>query len=51
VGACLVGELIAKLYPVRLTEQGMGKYVRRWGLSFQRPDRQAIEQNAEAVRL
>lgn len=32
--ARLVGELIAKLYRVRLTEQGVGKYLRRWGLSF-----------------
>ncbi|WP_431683749.1 winged helix-turn-helix domain-containing protein [Kitasatospora sp. KL5] len=31
-----VGALIAKLYRVRLTEQGVGKYLRRWGLSFQR---------------
>ncbi|WP_399099758.1 winged helix-turn-helix domain-containing protein [Streptomyces sp. 11x1] len=33
-----MGDLIAKLYRVRLTDQGMGKYLRRWGLSFQRPD-------------
>ncbi|MFG2629902.1 transposase [Streptomyces sp. NPDC048473] len=31
----LVGELIAKLYRIRLTEPGMGKYLKRWGLSFQ----------------
>ncbi|MEW1914304.1 IS630 family transposase, partial [Kitasatospora sp. NPDC085895] len=45
-----VGALIAKLYRVRLTEQGVGKYLRRWGLSFQRPDKRAVEQNGEAVR-
>lgn len=28
----LVGELIAKLYQVRLTEPGMGKGLQRWGL-------------------
>ncbi|MFJ9552082.1 helix-turn-helix domain-containing protein [Streptomyces erythrochromogenes] len=33
----LVGELIAKLYRVQLTEPGVGKYLKRWGLSFQRP--------------
>lgn len=48
--ARLVGELIAKLYRVRLTEQGVGKYLRRWGLSFQRPDERALEQDAAAVR-
>ncbi|WP_233436195.1 helix-turn-helix domain-containing protein [Streptomyces anulatus] len=39
----LVGELIAKLYRVRLTEVGVGKYLKRWGLSFQRPDKRAVE--------
>ncbi len=33
----LVGDLIAKLYRVRLIETGVGKYLKRWGLSFQRP--------------
>ncbi|AQW49588.1 hypothetical protein SHXM_03051 [Streptomyces hygroscopicus] len=45
----LVGELIAKLYRVRLTEVGVGKYLKRWGLSFQRPDKRAVEQDPEAV--
>ncbi len=36
---------------MRLTEQGVGKYLRRWGLSFQRPDKRAVEQDAEAVRV
>lgn len=44
-----VGNLIAKLYRVRLTEQGVGNYLRRWGLSFQRPDKRAMEQDEEAV--
>lgn len=43
--------MIAKLYRVRLTEQGVGKYPRRWGLSFQRPDKRAVGQDAEAVRV
>ncbi|MGW1364927.1 IS630 family transposase [Streptomyces chartreusis] len=46
----LVGELIAKLYRVRLTEVGVGTYLKRWGVSFQRPDNRAVEQDPEAVR-
>jgi transposase len=46
-----VRDLIAKLYRVRLTEQGVGKYLRRWGLSFQRPDKRAVERGAEAARI
>ncbi|TRO58548.1 winged helix-turn-helix domain-containing protein, partial [Streptomyces sp. IB201691-2A2] len=46
-----VGDLIAKLYRGKLTEQGVGKYLRRWGLSFQRPDKRAVEQNLEAMRV
>ncbi len=34
----------------RLTEPGVGKYQKRWGLSFQRPDMRAVEQDPEAVR-
>ncbi|MFJ4897321.1 winged helix-turn-helix domain-containing protein [Streptomyces sp. NPDC088727] len=29
----------------------MGKYLKRWGLTFQRPDKRAVEQDAVAVRL
>ncbi|WP_457663788.1 winged helix-turn-helix domain-containing protein [Streptomyces europaeiscabiei] len=46
-----VRDLITKLYRVRLTEQGLGKNLRRWGLSVQRPDKRAVEQNAEAERV
>jgi Winged helix-turn helix len=46
-----VGDLIAKSYRVRLTEHGVGRYLRRWGLSFQRPDKRTVEQDAEAVRV
>ncbi|MEV2236316.1 winged helix-turn-helix domain-containing protein [Streptomyces phaeochromogenes] len=28
----------------------MGTYLQRWGLSFRRPDKRAVEQAAEAVR-
>ncbi|MFK3984821.1 winged helix-turn-helix domain-containing protein [Micromonospora sp. NPDC050397] len=45
----LVGDLIAKLYRLRLTVPGVGKYLKRWGLSFQRPDKRAVEQDPEAV--
>ena len=45
----LVGDLIAKLYRLRLTEPGVGKYLKRWGLSFQRPDKRAVEQDPQAV--
>ncbi|MET9359243.1 hypothetical protein ABZY14_41185 [Streptomyces sp. NPDC006617] len=27
---------------MRPTEQGVGKYLRRWGLSFQRPDKRRL---------
>ncbi|WP_417802681.1 helix-turn-helix domain-containing protein [Streptomyces aureoversilis] len=39
-----IGELIFKLYRVRFTEPGVGKYLKRWGLTFQRPDKRAVEQ-------
>ncbi|MFC5954259.1 IS630 family transposase [Streptomyces pratens] len=47
----LIGELIFKLYRIRFTEPGVGKYLKRWGLMFQRPDKRAIEQDPEAVRV
>ncbi|MET8748137.1 IS630 family transposase [Streptomyces sp. NPDC004728] len=47
----LIGELIFKLYRVRRTEPGVGKYLKRWGLTFQRPDKRAVEQDPEAVRI
>ncbi|MFB7449848.1 IS630 family transposase [Streptomyces sp. NPDC056194] len=34
---------------MRLTEVGVGKYPKRWGLSFQRPGKRAVEQDPEAV--
>ncbi|WP_405466877.1 helix-turn-helix domain-containing protein [Streptomyces griseoaurantiacus] len=42
----LIGDLIAKLYRVRLTDVGVGKYLKRWGLSFQRPDKRAAPSTA-----
>jgi transposase len=47
----LIGELIFTLYRVRFTGPGLGKYLKRWGLTFQRPDKRAIGQDAEAVRI
>ncbi|MGW3667816.1 winged helix-turn-helix domain-containing protein [Streptomyces sp. NPDC005141] len=46
-----VGELICKLNRVRFTEPGVGKYLKRWGLTFQRPDKRAVEQDPEVVRI
>jgi transposase len=45
-----VAELIAKEVGVELTVQGVGKYLRRWGLTPQKPARQAREQDPEEVR-
>ncbi|MFF7438841.1 winged helix-turn-helix domain-containing protein [Streptomyces sp. NPDC008122] len=45
----LVGNLITKLHRVRLTEVGVGTYLKRWGLSFQHPDKRAVTQDSEAV--
>ncbi|MFI1259212.1 winged helix-turn-helix domain-containing protein [Streptomyces netropsis] len=39
-----------KLYGIWLTEPGIGKYLGRWGLSFQRAGKRAVEQEPEAVR-
>lgn len=46
-----LGELIFKLYRIRFTEPGVGKYLRQWGLTFRRPDQRAVEQDPEAVRV
>ncbi|MGW8358847.1 winged helix-turn-helix domain-containing protein [Streptomyces wedmorensis] len=40
-----------KLYRVRFAEPGVGKYLERWGLTFRRPDKRAVEQHAETVRV
>ncbi|MEU2516770.1 winged helix-turn-helix domain-containing protein [Streptomyces syringium] len=46
----IAAQRIAKLYRVRLAGVGDGKYLKRWGLSFQRPDKRAVEQDSGAVR-
>ena len=45
-----VTELIAKRMGIDLTLQGVGQYLRRWGLTPQKPARQTRKQNAEEVR-
>jgi transposase len=45
-----VAELMAKRMGVELTVQGVGQYLRRWGLTPQKPARQAREQDPEEVR-
>ena len=44
-----VSELIEAVYGVRLTVRNMGKYLKRWGFTPQRPLKKAYEQNPEAV--
>lgn len=45
-----VMELIRIRYGVKLTPQGVGKYLARWGFTPQKPARRAYEQRPEAVR-
>jgi hypothetical protein len=45
-----VAELIASRFGIKLTLQGVGKYLRRWGLTPQKPSRQAREPDHEEVR-
>ncbi|MEV0544358.1 helix-turn-helix domain-containing protein [Nocardia salmonicida] len=44
-----VAELASQQFRSSFTEQGIGQLLRRMGLSFQRPDRRAIEANPEAM--
>lgn len=44
-----VSELIEAVYGVRLTVRNMGKYLKRWGFTPQRPLKKAYEQSPEAV--
>jgi transposase len=45
-----VAELIANRVGVELTLQGVGQYLRRWGLTPQKPARQAREQDPNEVQ-
>lgn len=46
----LVRELIWREYVIDVTEETVGRYLRAWGLSPQKPMRRAYEQSDEAVR-
>jgi transposase len=46
----LVGELIERTFGVRVSEETVGRYLRAWGFSPQKPLRRAFEQSSEAVR-
>jgi transposase len=46
----LVGDLIASEFGVELSEDTVGRYLRAWGFSPQKPMRRAYEQSDEAVR-
>ena len=45
-----VAELIARRYGVRLARTTVGRYLRAWRFSPQKPQRRALEQNPAAVR-
>jgi transposase len=47
----LVCELIEREYGVCVTEETVGRYLRAWGFSPQKPMRRAFEQSDEAVRV
>ena len=49
VDAPAVSELIEAVYGVRLTVRNMGKYLKRWGFTPQRPLKKAYEQNSAVV--
>jgi transposase len=45
-----VGQLIAREYQITLSVRGVGKYLKRWGFTPQKPIRKAYEQSPEAVK-
>lgn len=45
-----VAELIRERFAIELTPQGIGKYLRRWNMTPQKPARHAREQDPEEVR-
>ena len=47
----LVGELIARELGIEVGEETVGRYLRAWGFSPQKPMRRAYEQSDEAVRV
>ena len=47
----LVGDLMQQWFGVTLTPKGVGKYLKRWGLSWQKPVTRAYEQDPEKIRI
>ena len=45
-----VGMLIQERHGIRLTPQGVGKYLARWGFTPQKPLKRAYEQRPEAIQ-
>lgn len=45
-----VAELIAREFQITLSVRGIGKYLKRWGFTPQKPIRKAYEQSPEAVK-
>lgn len=45
-----IGELIQKKYRVSLVPQGVSKYTKSWGLTPQRPKKQATEQDPKKIQ-
>lgn len=43
-------QLVRERYGVKLTAQGIGKYLARWGFTPQKPIKRAYEQSPQAVR-
>lgn len=46
-----IKEYIQKKYKIKLSYQRISDYTKRWGLSSQRPAKQASEQNPEKIRV
>lgn len=46
----LVRQLISDKWSVELSVETVGRYLKRWGLTVQKPSRRAFEQSAPAVR-
>src|SRR5207302_11248453 len=44
-----VADLIRKEFGINLTERTVGQYVRRWGYTSKKPQRQARQQNPDEV--
>ena len=45
-----VGQLIETEFNIKLSVRGVGKYLKRWGFTPQKPIRRAYEQSTEAVK-